>query len=79
MTLLTASAEEGHYYKCAGPVKVLSKKQPLVASHTQEAEYIEMAIGINEARVAINFMTELGFRGGVTGMTDPLTICSSSV
>jgi hypothetical protein len=52
----------GHMIRVAGgPAKVLSKKQTLVASHTQEAEHIQKAVGINDGRVVINFMDECGF------------------
>ena len=44
-----------------GPLECMSKKQPLTASHTQEAEYIEMAIGQTKAKSAINFLIECGF------------------
>ena len=39
-----------------------SKKQPLVTMHTQEAECVQMAMGICNARIMINFMDELGFK-----------------
>jgi hypothetical protein len=44
-----------------GPLECMSKKQPLTASHTQEAEHIEMAIGQTKAKSAINFLIECGF------------------
>ena len=46
---------------CGGPTQVHSKKQPLLAMHTQEAEHIEMSNGILAMRSIVNFMEELGF------------------
>ena len=60
-----------------GPLECMSKKQPLTASHTQEADHIEMAIGQTKAKSAINFLTECGFPadGPIPTFEDNMAAC----